>query len=495
MRMIKRYLHNKIIFKISGNRFPTIVASICFLVSIFSLLPAHAQKSKKTNVLLILSDDHSVPYLGVYGNPDLKTPNIDRITKEGVRFDHAYTSAPQCVSSRASIMTGRSVVDIRMLRFSAPLNRDIITYPELLKKEGYYTGVCGRSYHLDGSYSRPKETAEAFEEYQMETFPDRLDYVKKGNDDQAVEQFKEFLDQKGKDQPFFMQACFSDPHRPFTAADFEPDPSTLTIPEGMPDTPLLREDLAAHYGELQRLDYHVGQLLEELEERKMLDNTLVIFMGDNGAALLRGKGTLYDCGVHVPLVARYPKLIKPGTVSDILISGEDLGPTILDFAGVAPDPKMTGLSFLSAFKGDDKEILEYAYSVRGSHGSGLPGSSRSFDLSRSVFNKEYRLIYNPLFHLPYDPNDFSGQEFWKDLITQNERGNLPEVFSQTYIFTDERPMFELYDLKNDPHEFNNVYGQDDYAAIENELKALLHKWMIVNQDVVPLPIPPLSKGH
>lgn len=477
------------------NKRESISITINLLAGVLYISPVIAQKTTllsegRPNVLLILSDDHSVPYLGCYGNPDLKTPNIDRLAKEGIRFQNAFVTAPQCVPSRASIMTGRSTVDVGMLRFTAPLDRNIITYPELLKAQGYYIGVCGRTYHLDGA--GPKETIEVFKENNMITFPDRFDYVKvanKKNDEETAPQFEEFLNKVPDGKPFFMQACFHDPHRIFTAFEFEPNPETIKVPANMPDTKLLRKDLAGHYGEIQRLDFHVGQLLEILKKRGMLDNTLILFMGDNGAALLRGKGTLYNCGLHVPLLARYPKLIKPGLVSDILISGEDIGPSILDAANVKPDAKMTGKSFLGAMKGDKKEIREFAFAVRGTHGGSLPGNSASFDLSRSVFNKHYKFIYNPMFNLPYHPVDFAGQDFWLELIKLHQAKALPEKFETTYIFTESRPMFELYDLENDPDEFKNLSGKKEYENIEYQLKTVLQKWMIINRDVVPLPIP------
>ena len=451
--------------------------TVNFIAGVLSISPVLAQKNTnipegRPNVLLILSDDHSVPYLGCYGNPDLKTPNLDRLAAEGIRFQNAFVTAPQCVPSRASIMTGRSTVDIGMLRFTAPLDRSIITYPELMKAQGYYIGVCGRTYHLDGTGQNPKESAETFQENNMVTFPDRFDYVNVGDDDHTTPQFEEFLAKVPKGKPFFMQAGFHDPHRIFDAFDFEPNPDNIKVPGVMPDTKLLRKDLAGHYGEIQRLDSNVGKLLAALKKNGMLDNTLILFMGDNGAALLRGKGTLYNCGLHVPLIARYPKLIKAGSISDILISGEDIGPSILEVVGVKPDTKMTGKSFMGVMKGDKKEIRDYAFAVRGTHGGSLPGNSASFDLSRTVFNKKYKLIYNPLFYLPYQPVDFSGEGFWKELINLHKSQSLPEKFESTYIFTAARPMFELYDLENDPDEFNDLEGKKEYEMIELQLKTV-----------------------
>ena len=223
-------------------------------------------QENRPNILLILSDDHSAPFLGSYGYRDLTTPNLDKLAKEGIRFDNAYTCAPQCVPSRASILSGRNVVDIRMSRFSAPLSREVKTIPEYLGEAGYYTGICGRHYHLDGSVRMPKETSDAFEEHDLTTFSDRVDYLNQGKDDEVLGQFQEFLNQRPDEKPFFMWMNYADPHRHFDARDFEPDPTTLTVPDNFPDTEEVRKDLSQHLGEINRLDFHVGQIIEELKK-------------------------------------------------------------------------------------------------------------------------------------------------------------------------------------------------------------------------------------
>jgi len=448
----------------------------------------NAEQSERPNIVLILSDDHSVPYLGCYGNTDLKTPNIDRIASQGIRFDEAYTTAPQCVPSRASIMTGRPVVDVRMTRFSAPLPADIITFPEKLREAGYFTGLCGRSYHLDGSAIQPEETKEVFEKFGLRTFANRVDFLRKSNGQMAYAEFKEFLDQVPAEKPFFIQVGYNDPHRPFNAPEFNPNPSNLTIPPGMPDTPELRKDLAAHYGLIHRLDKNVGEILNELDKRELDQNTLVIFMGDNGAALLRGKGTLYKCGLHVPLIARWPAIIKPGQISDAFISGEDIAPTLIEIAGVSLPEKVSGISFLPVFHGKNYEDHEYIFAARGTHGSGLPDGTASFDLSRTVFSKKHKLIYNALWQIPYDPVDFYDEPVWKELTLMNEQNKLEKKYSDLF-FAPVRPMFELFDLEKDPNEFINVIGFSEYTEVEKLLKYRLQEWMILNQDYLPLPIP------
>jgi arylsulfatase A-like enzyme len=454
-----------------------------------SKLVAQAQPTDLPNILLILSDDHSYPYLGSYGHPDLQTPNLDRLASEGTLFTKAYTTAPQCVPSRASILSGRSVIDIRMSRFSAPLSAQVKTIPDYLDEKGYYTGICGRHYHLDGSVRMPEETTAAFEKYSLVTFPDRVDYLQIGSDEQVLNQFTEFLEQVPDGSPFFMWMNYSDPHRHFTATDYAPKLAEITVPATMPDTPGLRADLAQHLGEINRLDQRVGEVLEHLAQEGLEDNTLVIFMGDNGAALLRGKGTLYDLGIHVPLIVRWPEQVPKDQVFDQLISGEDILPTILEAAGIKPEQEVTGKSFLPGILGHSYEPNDYIFAQRVPHSSGLPMHTGYFDLSRTVFNQRHKLIYNIVWQLPYSPVDFRNSDFWRDLIQQQEAGKLPQKFSQAF-FAEPRSMFELYDLKKDPEEFHNLIEDPVYQEIADSLKARLHEWMIVNQDYVPLPIPP-----
>ncbi len=442
----------------------------------------------KPNILLILSDDHSYPYLSIYGDKNLKTPNLDKLAQRGVLFNRAYTAAPQCVPSRASILTGRNVIDTRMSRFSAPLPRDVPTIPEFLRPQGYYTGICGRHFHLDGSGKRPPETDAAFAKYKLTTFKDRVDYLNSGSDDEVLGQFREFLNQSPKKKPFFMWMNFSDPHRPFTAEAFDPDPKGLKLPEGMPDTEEVRKDLAQHYGEIMHLDGLIGDVMQELDQRGVAENTIVIFMGDNGAALLRGKGTLYDLGIHVPLIVAGPG-VKRGLKTDALISGIDIAPTILALTKTKIPDVITGRSFLPALRGENYAGSEYIFATRVPHGSSLPVNTGAFDLVRTVFDKRYKLIYNTLWQLPYSPVDFNGHPVWKDLVTRKKNGQLDKKHVKT-LFSEPRSMFELYDLEKDPQEMNNLSEKPEYADVEYRLKAELQDWMIFNQDYLPLPIRP-----
>lgn len=438
---------------------------------------------------MILSDDHSYPYLGCYGNPDLKTPNIDELASNGIKYHRAFTTAPQSVPSRASLMTGRNVLDVQMSRFSAPLQREAITFPEILRDNGYYTGICGRSHHLDGSGRMAKATIDTFEKHDLQTVTRRVDFLRVAHsDEEAILQYQQFLSSIPANKPFFIQVNFHDPHRKWDAMSYEPDPDKVTIPEDMPDTREVRKDLAAHYGEIMRLDENVGKLLVALKKYD-IENTMIIFMGDNGSAVLRGKGTLYRAGIHIPLIIQWKTRIKKGQISHSLISGEDIAPTILEAANAKIPAEMTGKSFFKTFTVPDHVVRDHIFAVRVAHGSDLPRNSSHFDLIRTIFSERYKLIYHVLWQLPYVPVDFAGSPMWKELKQLNDDNQLTSVFSKMF-FSQSRNMFEFYDLQEDPNELNDLSKTPAYQQLIYDYKALLQEWMILYKDYCPLPIPP-----
>jgi arylsulfatase A-like enzyme len=265
------------------------------------------------------------------------------------------------------------------------------------------------------------------------------------------------------------------------------DRTKIKLPAIYPDTPLAREDFAYYYDKISRLDDDFGAVMKLLEDRRLVDNTLVAFTGDNGAALLRGKGTLYEFGIHVPLIMRWPGTIKPGRASSEVISAEDLAPTFLAAGGAPALPEMTGRSFLNHLRGEQYDARRYAFAERGAHHIYLPTQSAAFDLGRCVVGRRHKFIYNALWQLPYEPVDFASTDFWKDLKERNAAGKLLPEFSRAY-FSPTRPMFELYDLEKDPREFDNLVGRSDTAAIEKELRAALIEWMVMERDFLPLPV-------
>lgn len=465
------------------------------IAALFALLsaPLAAAAAAPPNILFVLSDDHSYPFLGCYGQREMKTPNLDRFAAEGWMGRRMFTGAPQCVPSRATIMTGRSAVACRITRFSSPLPRDEVTFPELLKKEaGYFVGVCGRSYHLDGSGRVPGPTEEVFEQHHLRTFQDRFDYVDATGQDNLPQRMGEFFDQRPKDKPYFLWVNFSDPHHPWTTGKSPPDPATVGVPGFLPDLPGVRGDLSRYEGEIEHADGDFQRVLDLVKQRAGLENTLVIFMGDNGMAFPSGKGSLHDPGLNVPLLAWWPGVIQPGGDSSALISGEDIAPTCLEAAGVKVPERISGVSFLPLLQGRAfPQERQHIFAERGPHGSatfdmGTPASG--VDYSRCVRSATHKLIYNVTPYQRYAPVDSGGDPGWREIVQAQEEKKLPPQFAE-YWFTHPRPVYELYDLQKDPAELHNLYGKKGMEEITLELKNALQRKMILDFDYLPLPIP------
>lgn len=470
----------------------TLAASCRLSCLAWMLFAGQVLAAEKPNIVLLLSDDHSYPFLSCYGDSNVKTPHLDRLAAEGMKFHRFFTAAPQCVLSRAALMTGRSPVAARMIRFSSPLPRDEVSLPELLRAHGgYYTGICGRSFHLDGSARTSEFVREVYEKHQLRTFADRVDYLQGGGDQQVSELVANFLDGRPQDRPFFMWANFSDPHHVWDAPEnYRPAPASLKLPPHWPDLPGVREQVADYCAEVNRLDERVGRVIAELERRGLLDSTLIMFAGDNGAALPHGKGSLYDPGSNVPFLVRWPGVVTPGRQSRALISGEDVAPTLLTAAGIEPPQSMSGVSCLGLLRdAAEYQPRKFIFVSRGPHGSApvrVDASNAPYDMGRAVRNDRYKLIYNCTPWLPYGPVDSSGGAAWKQMQAADAAGQLSPGVHSTY-FVAPRPVYELYDLQADPSELNNLSGQAATLEVERTLRRALAEKMIVEFDHLPLP--------
>lgn len=475
-------------------------ALLLFLGSLLpGLLPA---ASDKPNILFLLSDDHSVPYLGCYGNPDVRTPTLDKLAADGIRFDRFFTSCPQCVPSRAALMTGRSPVAVRMVRFTSPLPEDTPALPDLLRDQGgYFTGIAGRSYHLDGPATGKKGApraapvmGEVMDRMNLRTFKKRADYVEeKGGMTDFGGKLAKFLDLAPKGKPWFFWLGFSDPHHPWTTVSSKGklDPAKITLPPHLPDLPEVRQDLASYLQEVEHLDEDIQGVLEVLEKRGFAENTVVVFMGDNGMAMPHGKGYLTDPGINTPCLVRWPGVVKAGQKAQNLLSGEDFAPTMLEAAGVAPPKAMSGISFLKQLRGQPFEPRKHIFAERGPHGG--DGGMRSditanvFDLARCARSDRFKLIYNCTPHGAVKPVDSAGDPSWKSIEAAHAADMLSPEHARTY-FTTPRPTFELYDLQNDPGELHNLAGNPQFKEVELELKKALTEKMVLDWDFLPVPL-------
>ena len=462
------------------------------------VLTTFAYSADKPNILLVLSDDHSVPHLGAYGDSNcLKyglTPNLDDFAREGMRFNRAYTSAPQCAPSRSSIFSGRSPVGLSTTRFAQPARADTPFVTDLLRDHGYWVGLDGRHQHLDGRNKDAPHVTEALVELGVrgEVFESRFDHFVRAAKTKGAAlpkvpgMFSAALDGVPDGKPFFLYFGFNQPHRKWGEDHEGIDPSDLKLPADWPDLPEVRLDYARYLAEVRELDTGFGMIMKVLAERGLADNTLVIFMGDNGEALLRGKGTLYNRGLHVPLMVRWPGKVEPESVSDALISGVDLAPTILNAAGVVVAKGMTGLDFMPALLGHPFAGREQVFGERGWHFGPITRSD-GFDLSRSVTTKRYNYIYNAIPERSFSPVDMARKNIaWNAIKQARKNGKLSMIHERIY-FQNPRPIFEFYDLENDPFELNNLAGQASIRKIETGLREKLDQWMVSESDYLPLP--------
>jgi arylsulfatase A-like enzyme len=441
-------------------------------------------QTARPNILLILSDDHTAEFTGCYGNPTISTPNIDRFASEGMRFDRFFCAAPQCVPSRTAFLTGRSPVAARMARFTSPLPPDVVTLPELLRDQGgYFTGICRRQFHLDGA---PGPNSKAtYQKYGLQTFDRRVDFLDRASPRAMTEtRVNQFFDRRPSNKPFFLWVNFDDPHYPWDNIPGGIDAKKLRVPGFLPDLPGVREDLRRYYDEIQRMDGEFQLVLDTVQKRAGLDNTLVLFAGDNGFPFPHGKGTLYDPGLNVPFIMRWPGRIKPGSVCTDLISGEDYTPTMLDAAGVKPAKEMSGVSFLNRLLDRSSQPRQYVFAQRVTHGS-RPyqegTTTHTFDQSRMARSARYKLIYNCTPQQKYSPVDSYNDASWREMSDENAWGRLAPRFSRTY-FPHARPVLELYDTQKDPMEMENLAGRPELATVEHELKLALQEKMILDYD-------------
>jgi len=456
------------------------------------LAVAAQSQPARPNIVLILSDDHTAEFMGCYGNPTIHTPNLDRFASEGMRFTRFFTSAPQCVPSRTAYLTGRSPVSARMGRFTAPLPADVVTLPELLRSEGgYFTGICRRQFHLDGAPG-PNSRA-VFEKHKLQTFDSRVDYLDRASPRaMTAQRVNEFFDKRPANKPYFLWVNFDDPHFPWDNIPGGVDANKLRVPGFLPDLPGVREDLRRYYDEVQRMDGEFQLVLDIIAKRAGTDNTIILFAGDNGFPFPHGKGTLYDPGLNVPFIMKWQGRIQPGSVCDDLISGEDYTVTMLDAAGIKPAKEMSGVSFLNRLTGRPYQPRKHVFAQRVTHGSrpfAEGTTTHTFDLSRMARGVRYKLIYNCTPHQQYSPVDSYNELSWREMSDENAWGRLDPKFSRMY-FSPARPVFELYDMEQDPMETTNLAGRPELAAVERELKLALQEKMILDWDYLPLPLTP-----
>ena len=438
-------------------------------------------QNTRYNILWISCEDIG-PVLGCYGAEGISTPNIDRLASEGILYENAYATTGVCAPSRFAVITGTfpTRMGAHNMRtgnhwgYRAPEEETYLDYKQVTDRTGRnvpeYSVVlpsyvkCFTEYLREAGYyttNNPKC------DYQFSTPVTAWDEVGSR------------ASYKGTPEgmPFFSVINLGVTHESQIwkkAGDpLLVDTSTIIIPEYYPDIPVVRKDVGRKYSNIVELDRQVGDILAELENEGLLENTIIFFWSDHGGPLLRQKRAVGNSGLHVPLIVRFPDGYGKGTRVDSIVSLMDLGPTALSLAGIEPPAYMDGKAFLGQYR--DSVGWRYAY-----------GNADRFDeytgMSRSVIDGRFVYIRNFMPHLPYTYRlKYREQiDMVPVLFEMAEQGKL--FGGAAYIFTDYTPTEELYDLSVDPDEIVNLAGDAAYASKLSELRAALGYWQLETGD-------------
>lgn len=430
--------------------------AVCFagLFTLTGALSLHGAE-ERPNVLILIADDMAVDDCGAYGHPRIRTPNLDRLAKEGLRFDQAFLTCSSCSPSRASILTGRYPHNTGAHQLHLPLPPEQLMVSKPLREAGYHTAAVGK-WHLGGA-------AKA-----------QFDEVREGKVDQMVPALRD----RPKNKPFFGWFAFIDPHRPYqpNTIDDPHSPADAVVPPFLPDTRPVREDLAMYYDEIARMDGHIGKVLDELDRQQIAEETIVIFLSDNGRPFPRCKTTVYDSGIQTPLIIRWPGKVKPRTTTEALVSSIDLVSTICEIASIAQPASFQGESFAAVLDDPAAKHREAVFAEHNWHD--YEARERAVRTSRF---KYIRNFYDDLAATP--PADAVRSPTYDEMKRLYAEGKLTEAQQTPFIVP--RPREELYDLTNDPHELNNVIDNPAYASVAQELRQRFHHWQSDTNDVPP----------
>ncbi len=418
------------------------------------LAPPQPGAQQRPNILFLSCEDMS-PDLGCYGDAYSRSPNLDRLANQGARYTSAFSVAGVCAPSRSGIITAMypSSIGTHHMRSLGVPPAEVKCFPEYLRAAGYY---CTNNVKTDYNFAAPLTA-----------------WDESGN--------RAHWRNRPTGRPFFSVFNITTTHESQVRADAQTfarhmervrpqdrhDPAGAQLPPYYPDTPVVRRDWANYYDLITSMDAQVGAYLRQLEEDGLADNTVVFFWSDHGRGLPRAKRWIYDSGVHVPLLVRWPGRMAPGTVREDLVSLIDLGPTALSIAGLEPPRHMQGRAF---FGPKASAPRDYIFCVR-------DRMDEAYDMMRAVRDRRFKYIRNYQPGKPYVQYiDYMEQmPTMRELRRLNKEGKL--TGAQRLWFRPEKPVDELYDLTRDPHEINNLAGSAEHRAVYERMRKVHEDWM------------------
>ncbi len=438
----------------------------------------------RPNIVLMVSDDHGREAAGCYGNPVVRTPHTDALAGDGVRFPNSFCTTASCAASRSVILTGRHNHSNGAYGHTHGSHHfscfdTVVTLPRLLKGGDYRTGRVGKQ-HYAPEHLFPFDWGRPEGEF--------------GRDDVRMsEACRDFI---AAEEPFFLYWCSHNPHRSGAVLESHPcrpnlfgNPESpfdgdsevsysedeVIVPPFLPDTPEVRAELCQYYRSISRLDRGIGRLLSIIREEGKYDNTVIIYISDNGAAFPEAKTTLYEPGMNLPCIVRSPRHINRGTTCNGLVSWADITPTILEFAGLYDNPEnFHGRSFHGII--DEESPARWRQEIYASH---TFHEITNYYPMRVVRTQKYKFIWNIAWKLDYPfASDLWKSSSWQGALTRG----LKRFGTRTLEAYIQRPRFELYDIEEDPGETFNLARKEEYAGLVEELAGKIRAFQKATDD-------------
>lgn len=418
-------------------------------------------KNQKPNIVWIITEDMS-PELGCYGYPLVQTPNLDRLAKQGVRYTNTFTTGPVCSASRSALITGmyQTSIDAHNHRSHRDdgymLPAPVVPITDFLREAGYFT------VNADVKETGIKGAGKT--DFNFKT----KNKVYDGTD----------WSQRKSGQPFFAQLNVGVTHRgpvwKGLVQQHQPqiDPAKVKMPSYYPDHPIAREDWATYLESIQLLDSYVGNILQRLDDEKLSDNTVVIFTSDHGRCMIRDKQFIYDGGIQIPFIMKWPGQVQEGVVNSDLVSAIDISATVLQIAGITIPRYMEGQGLL----GPHAKKRDYIIAAR-------DRMDETVDKMRCVRSKQFKYIKNYMPERPYmQPNNYKETEYpvWNLLKELNAQGKLTPA--QALFCAQVKPAEELYDIVADPEELHNLATLEKHKKHLASMRSVLQKWIVQTGD-------------
>jgi N-sulfoglucosamine sulfohydrolase len=433
--------------------------ALCLLM----LMAVAAIAAERPNIVFLVTEDIS-PHLGCYGDPDARTPNLDAFAQQSARFTRAFTHAPVCAPSRSGLITGQYPTTIGSHHMRSKLIAPPPLFVQQLRKSGYRTYWPGKT---DFNFDLPKDWITSTEDWTKH--PAVLDgatpffaYFNVGVTHES--QARATPQQSAKNT-----SRLSDAERH--------DPAKVLLPPYYPDTPAVRKCIATYHDNITAMDKIMGDVLKMLDDKKLSQTTIVVFFGDHGWGLSRGKRWCYDSGTRVPMLIRWPGTITPGSVREDLVCFLDLAPTVLSVAGAEVPKELVGRCIIGPKTGP---VPSYVFSCR-------DRMDETYDRIRSCRGERYRYIRNFHPELPYAQwiNYMDEMPILKDWRRLAFEGKLNAT--QMAFFARTKPPEELYDTQTDPHETKNLAGSAEHAAVFTEMRKAMDDWIVTTKDLGAIP--------